>query len=306
MSPTASTLQREAADLIRQLVIVDREDARAPLRRRVGRASGGAAGADAGRRTASAAIAVTTATRPIIKLLSSVRTAMAQTLSDPERLRQGRVSPWTTRTAQRRGSLQGGRRDSNPRPPGSQPGALPAELRPPRRTRQASRRSAGARAAAGAAAASRGETVDERVVGDGLQRRVGLGDDRDGHPGPSSPSARGPSVLQIRAGGALGRRSVAAAEEDGVHEQRQQLVERDALLVAVGAAARPPRRRRGRPGRASRTARASRGRSRGGRRRRRGRSATARRRAGHDVAAPEVAVQPRGRLRAGRTDRQRR
>src|SRR5215211_4163003 len=32
-------------------------------------------------------------------------------------------------------SVRGERGDSNPRPPGPQPGALPAELRPPRRTR---------------------------------------------------------------------------------------------------------------------------------------------------------------------------
>jgi putative oxidoreductase len=46
---------------------------------------------------------------------------------------------------------QGRRRDSNPRPPGSQPGALPAELRRPR-AENVSRRSAAGERAAGAAA----------------------------------------------------------------------------------------------------------------------------------------------------------
>src|SRR3954464_5781028 len=35
--------------------------------------------------------------------------------------------------AKRTSETRGERRDSNPRPPGPQPGALPAELRPPRR-----------------------------------------------------------------------------------------------------------------------------------------------------------------------------
>ena len=62
--------------------------------------------------------------------------------------------------------------------------------------------------------------------------------------------------------------------------------------------ARPRRRRRACAATARRTAAASRGRPRDGRRMRRGRSATARpSRAGEHVAAPQVAVQPRRRLR---------
>ena len=94
------------------------------------------------------------------------------------------------------------------------------------------------------------------------------------------------TCLRRTARDALGEGGVAAAEQRGVHEQREQLVERDALLVAgrereallVGGEEVPAR--------ASRTAAASRGRPRGARRRRRGRSATRGRRG------------PRGRCRS--------
>ncbi len=44
----------------------------------------------------------------------------------------------THKTRGSRGFLKGGRRDSNPRPPGPQPGALPTELRPPSQPGQSS------------------------------------------------------------------------------------------------------------------------------------------------------------------------
>ena len=80
-----------------------------------------------------------------------------------------------------------------------------------------------------------------------------------------------------RARGGHGGRAVAAAEQHGVDEQRQQLPQRQPLLVARRASGCDlvvgGERARGR---ARRTAAASRGRSRGGRRRPPGRSAAAR------------------------------
>ena len=74
-------------------------------------------------------------------------------------------------------------------------------------------------------------------------------------------------------------RAVGAAEQHRVHEQRQQLVELDALAPALAPAARAPHTPRTAAARARRTAAASPGRPRGARRRRTGRSATGARRA---------------------------
>ena len=81
-------------------------------------------------------------------------------------------------------------------------------------------------------------------------------------------------LAYVAAGGGLGRGAVAAAEQHGVDEQREQLVELDAVLVAVGERGDllVGGRRCAATGR--RTGAASPGRPRGGRRRRPGRSAT--------------------------------
>ena len=76
----------------------------------------------------------------------------------------------SARDAPRTVELWGGRWDSNPRPPGPQPGALPAELRPPRRS-QCSR--CYARARAPVAQWTERRTSNPRVAGSNPARRVG-------------------------------------------------------------------------------------------------------------------------------------
>ena len=99
------------------------------------------------------------------------------------------------------------------------------------------------------------------------------------------PEIHGPIVTAITPpsrdvahGRALDGRAVGAAEQRGVHEQREQLPERHALARGRRPAARPRRRRRRRAPTARRRAAAWPGRPRGGRRRRPGRSAARARR----------------------------
>src|SRR3954454_21083199 len=71
--------------------------------------------------------------RPMPRLapvMNSVLPASESAIGAFYRSRTAQVA-WSPVTRAREGE----RRDSNPRPPGPQPGALPAELRPPRRLR---------------------------------------------------------------------------------------------------------------------------------------------------------------------------
>ena len=107
----------------------------------------------------------------------------------------------------------------------------------------------------------------------------------------------GPSAVPV-ASVALDRggrgADVAAAELDRVHDERRDLVQRDALAPSRGRAGRRRRRRRSTPRRSRRRGASSRGRTRGGRRARPGSISQFRPRGvDQPVAGPEIAVEAR-------------
>src|SRR5215210_2129422 len=120
------------------------------------------------------------------------------------------------------GFVRGERRDSNPRPPGPQPGALPTELRPPRRLRLP---------CYGAFRPTLESRVDENSVEQGRRSATGSSTG-EAEPGAAA-AAPGPRSESELAGDAAGAAPTAAEHADQLTGVEAEALEDARVLVRV-------------------------------------------------------------------------